>query len=463
MNYPFLKGIKVGSLLLFFLLFNNSLFSQSDYQNNFKWEEYAELPPAPGEKIQHGLASPFAGLSNGAVIVGGGCNFPDVPVRDGGKKKYYDDAYVLTEKNGKPEWLTGFKIPFVAAYGASVSLPEGLLCIGGNNNDEVFRFVFLLKWNDEELKLETENWPDLPYGMTQMGAALIGQTVYVAGGMAGGKPANTFLALDISKKGTKDFKWKELKPFPGPARLQPVVVAQNAAEEKHLYLISGSSFADDKSEPDVTTDGLEFNPKTGKWVKVPEIMPDGLKPFSLHGADAIPLGMNSILFIGGVNRDIFCDEWKKERELKDAKKRGDTATVNRLVKWEKEYLSHDPGWYRFNDQILIYNTITKSWAVGDKYPFPPPAGAKIVPWDDGWLVISGETMPGVRSAKVYTEISLLTLLSGGLTGCCLSCIFWGCCSWVTFLCNGRRARRISSREEVVFPGGLQVCRSLPRC
>ncbi len=401
MNYLFPMELKVVLLLLFSLLFNNSLFCQSNYKNNFEWNEFVELPAAPGEEKQQGLASPFAGVSGDAVIVAGGCNFPDIPVREGGDKRYYNDAYVLIKNNGNPEWITGFKIPVKTAYGASVTIPSGLLCIGGQNNNETLKSVYLLRWNDGNRALDVEVWPELPLPVSQMGAALIDETIYVAGGVADGKPANTFLALDISKKGTEDFKWKELNPFPGSARLQPVVVAQNAAEEKHLYFISGSGYPEDRDNPDVLTDGLEFNPKTGEWTKVPETAPQGMKSISLHGADAIPLGMNSILFIGGVNRDIFYNAWKRERELKNAKESGDSATVNRLSKWKIEYLSHNPEWYKFNNLALIYNTITKSWVVGDKYPFPPPAGAKIVSWDDGWLIINGEIMPGVRSARVY--------------------------------------------------------------
>ena len=388
-------------IFLFFITSSVSLFSQSKYKNHFIWEEYPEIPPPPGMEKQFGLASPFAGRSGDAVIVAGGCNFPGVPVRDGGKKRYYDDAFVLVERGGKKEWLTGFRIPNKTAYGASVSLPDGLLCIGGNNNEQSFPDVYLLKWNEKAGKLAVEKWPSLPFPVSQAGAALIDGNVYVAGGMAAGKLTNTILSLDLSKKGTTDFKWRVLNGFPGAARLQPVVVAQNAAEEKHLYIFGGSSFPEDANEPSVTTNGLEFNPRIGKWTVLHDIQPKGYKPFSLHGADAVPVGMNNILVIGGVNHDIFYDAWKKERELKKAKAAGDTATVSRLTKWKKEYLSHNPEWYRFNKEVLVFNTITKSWAVGEEYPYPSPAGEKIVPYSNGWLVINGEVMPGVRSPNVY--------------------------------------------------------------
>lgn len=391
------KPILVTILLLISVLG----FSQADYKNDFRWAESLEIPPGEGQDKQHGLASPFAGTSGDVVIVAGGCNFPDVPVVDGGAKKYYNDAFVLIEKNGKPHWLFGMKIPNKTAYGASVNVSDGLLCIGGNNNNETFSTVYLLKWNKKKSELEIENWPDLPFPMSQMGATLVDDIVYVLGGKADGKLANTFLSLDISKKGTGDFQWKVLDDFPGVARLQPVVVTQNAAEGKHLFLFSGSSFSDNQDKPSVNTDGLEFNPKTGEWSKIAEIAPKGHQPFSLHGASGFALGMNHIIFVGGVNHDRFYNAWQKEREGKIAIESGDTAAINQFKSWKKEYLSHEPAWYKFNKEVLVYHTLTNSWTVGDEYPFPAPAGAKAVVWNDGWLVINGETMPGIRSAKVY--------------------------------------------------------------
>ncbi|MCD6366914.1 MAG: cyclically-permuted mutarotase family protein, partial [Bacteroidales bacterium] len=393
-----MNKLKIIVILLFISVLG---FSQTAYKNDFKWSESIEIPPGEGQNQQHGLASPFAGTSGDVVIVAGGCNFPDVPVVDGGAKKYYNDAFVLIEKEGKTRWLFGMKITNKTAYGASVSLPEGLLCIGGNNNDETLRSVFLLKWNSRKSELQLENWPELPFPVTQMGAALVGNIIYVVGGLADGKLANTFLSLDLSKKGTNGFQWKVLDDFPGSARLQPVVVSQNAAEEKHLYVFSGSGFTEKQNTPNVTTNGIEFNPKTGAWSEIAEISPDGKRVFSLHGACGFPLGMNHIMFVGGVNRDIFYNALQKEREGKLAVESGDTAAIRQFKSWKKEYLSHEPAWYKFNKEVLIYHTLTNSWTVGDEYPFPAPAGAKVVAWKGGWLVINGEIMPGIRSAKVY--------------------------------------------------------------
>jgi len=373
--------------------------AQADYSNNFLWSEYPEIPPPPGTDIQLGLASPFAGAAGSVVIVAGGCNFPFAPVRDGGIKKYYDDAFIYSEREG--QWLSGFKIPRATAYGASVSLPDGLLCIGGNGSTQAYSEVFLLKWKDETGTLEVEQWPPLPFPLSQMGAALIDQIVYVAGGLALGQEANSFLSLDLSKRGSEQFNWEVREDFPGQARIQPVVVAQNSAEEKRLYLISGSSYPDREEEPLISADGLQYSPRTDTWSPVAGIAPAGLDAFSLHGADAVPLGMNHILFTGGVHRSTFHQAWKREKLGKLAMEKGDSAAIQDFADWKYAYLSHDPAWYRFNREVLVYHTITDSWTVGDHYPYPAPAGAKLVAHEGGWMVISGETMPGIRSPKVY--------------------------------------------------------------
>jgi len=375
--------------------------AQADYSNNFTWSVYPEIPAPPGVDLQPGLASPFAGISGSVVIVAGGCNFPDTPVREGGIKKYYDDAFVYTKRGGNWLWLGGFKIPRATAYGASVSLAEGLLCIGGNGSTRAYQEVFLLKWNDEANSLEVEEWPSLPFPISQMGAALIDQTIYVAGGLANGQEANSFLSLDLTKKGSGQFQWMVLDEFPGQARIQPVVIAQNSAEEKRIYLISGSSYPEQEEDPLISVDGLQYSPKIGTWSPVAEISPDAHMPFSLYGADGIPLGMNHILFIGGVHRPTFEMAWKQERLGKLAGERGDTAAMKEFEAWKYNYLSQDPAWYRFNKEVLVYHTITDSWAIGDLYPYPAPAGAKLLPWKGGWMIISGEVMPGIRSPGVY--------------------------------------------------------------
>ena len=59
-----------------------------------RWQQLPNIPDPEG------FASPFAGVSGGALIVAGGANFPGKRPWDGGMKKWYDSAFVLDSPNG---------------------------------------------------------------------------------------------------------------------------------------------------------------------------------------------------------------------------------------------------------------------------------------------------------------------------------------------------------------------------
>ncbi|TKG94614.1 cyclically-permuted mutarotase family protein [Puteibacter caeruleilacunae] len=397
-----------SQIIISILLFINSLCTVVPSQandaiiNSFKWKEFPDLPAGKNQKKQHGLASPFGGTHNDVVIVAGGCNFPEKPVYEGGAKRYYSDLFVLLEdEDGKPTWLSGYNLDREVAYGASVSTKYGVLFIGGNNSEQHFKQVDCVAWNNKESKINVEKWPELPFSMERMGAALVEDKVFVVGGLSDGKLKNTLLMLDLSKYGNDDFQWEVMPSFPGPARLQPLAVGQNDAEEGHLYVFGGSSFPDDADTPSITTDGLEFNPKTNAWSATSIITDDEQSRVSMHGACGVAEGVNHIIAIGGVNYNRFNDAWLKERLGKKANEANDTVAINQYLTWKYEYLTQPVEWYMFSRKVMAYHSVTDSWAAVAEYPFPGPAGAVMVPWKKGWLVINGEVKPGERSSKVY--------------------------------------------------------------
>lgn len=391
-----IKQIVLTSIL-FFLSF--SVFSQENSQE-LQW---IELPSIPDEK---GFNGSFTGIHNDALLVVGGANFPYRPVYEGGAKKYYSEIYVMTEDANGYHWKTGFNYPNEVAYGAKVNLDKGLLCIGGKNRIGSLKDVNLVTWNGESIQIDS--WPSLPYTMHDMSAAKIGDMVYVAGGMADDKLANKFLVLNTANYGSENFEWEERPEFPGPARLQPVLVSQNTQYEPHIFLFGGSSYPEDVDDPFVTTDGLEFNPATNIWSKVANIQPEGSEPYALHGASGIPMGAHHLLFLGGVNRDRFYDAWKKERKIALAQQAGDSIKLIELNKWRYDYLTHEPEWFNFNKELLLYHTISGVWTVAGNYPFQSIAGGGFVKWKDGWIVAGGEIKPGVRTNKVYFGKSTYT-------------------------------------------------------
>ena len=392
----------ICTFLLTLLLISLPASGKEPFKNQLKWKVLPALPPAPRQDIQPGLAAPFCGVSNGMLLVAGGCNFPGKAVWEGGNKAYYSDAFALEHKaNGEYVWHSGFSIPHRAAYGVSISTSEGVICIGGNNGTEAFSSVFLMKWDPGNRQIITEKLPSLPFTMTQMAGALVENRIYLAGGLVDGKASNAFLSLDLSKRNSRDLQWEILDDYPGPARLQAVAVGQNEAEEVHFYLFSGSSYPEDQEDPYILTDGLEYNPRTSAWTSLPDIMPDGGEARSIHGGSAIAIGTQHILVTGGVNRSIFFDAWKRERLIREADIRGDSSTLSALLEEKHAYFIMEPEDFRFNREVLAFHTITKEWISVQDYPYPGPAGAPMVEWDGGFVVVNGEIKPGVRSPEVY--------------------------------------------------------------
>ncbi|MCD6200997.1 MAG: cyclically-permuted mutarotase family protein [Bacteroidales bacterium] len=393
--------IQIVLMLAFLSVMGLPVSARQPFRNYLVWKVLPDLPPPPGETVQYGVSAPFAGVSNNVLLVAGGTNFPDKPVWEGGKKKYYSDAYALVrEEGGNYKWYRGFTIPKAAAYGVSVTTERGVICIGGKNETERFSFVFLMRWNPEDRNILIDSMPSLPCAMYNMAGALVGNKIYVAGGMVDDAPSNAFYSLDLEKWGTEAFQWERLPDFPGPPRLQAVAVGQDAAEENHFYLFSGSVYSGNLDYPLLQSDGLEYDPVTQTWSPVPATVIDG-DTISLHGAGGVAVSAHHVLFVGGVNRKIFGRALLRERHMQQALETGDSALYSRLRKEQYAYFTMQPDSFRFNKRVIAYHTITKTWTSIQEYPFPAPAGAPVVKWNDGWVVVNGEIKPGVRSPKVY--------------------------------------------------------------
>ena len=120
------------------------------------WKKLPDLPGA-ADTASLGVSAPFAGIHNGVLIVAGGCNFPDKPVTEGGAKRYYSEIFVLLPEG----WKEIDRLPRPVAYGATVSTPEGIVCIGGNNSDSSLVEVSRISYNPTKGEVAA-----LPYLLT---------------------------------------------------------------------------------------------------------------------------------------------------------------------------------------------------------------------------------------------------------------------------------------------------------
>ena len=332
----------------------------------------AKIEQLPQLKVSgdQGVSAPFAGVSNGHVLVAGGCNFPDVPAAEGGQKRFYSDIYALAasgnDNNG--QWKKVGSLPDSVAYGVSVTVPEGMVVIGGMNGKRSLSDVELISCNGG--KTTSKALPSLPIGLDNMAGAYGNGYIYVAGGMSNAQPSKA--AFRLKYPGGKE--WEKLPDFPGNERLQPVAAAQSGAERPMFYLLGGYSIDGTNSN------GVCYDPLYGTWKETSE-MRVGTQAVALVGANAVNSGTSFIVCIGGVNRDVF---------------------NKALTNPQPDYMLHKPSWYRFRTTLLVYNTITDSWSELEGDTCLARAGAALVDYAEGgkhkWLVIDGESKPGVRSA-----------------------------------------------------------------
>ncbi|MEG0467091.1 MAG: sodium/solute symporter [Mucinivorans sp.] len=323
-----------------------------------------EWQTAPAIPDSVGLSALYGGVDNGSVVVAGGCNFPNESLVDGGKKVFSDRIYTLAPK--AEQWsLSADRLPVAAAYGVSISTTKGLYFIGGTA-DGAHSLTTVL--NYQAGKLTDLNSPMLS-GRDNMGGALIGTNIYIAGGYSNGEPTNEVAVFD-----TRRNQWTTIEPMPGPFRVQPVVVAQDAAEEKRLYVMGGF----DPVEKKVLTDGYQYSPKLKKWIAIYPA------PVAINGGEGFSLGVHTILVVGGV------DEAKFNQALSITDDSTRTA-----------YNSHDCQWYNFNTKLLAYNTIVNRWCDTGTVPGSGRAGAKVIGAVGGqYYIVMGETKPGVRTPEV---------------------------------------------------------------
>jgi N-acetylneuraminic acid mutarotase len=319
--------------------------------------EWRQLPPLP-DTI--GFAGSFAGTSGGALIVAGGANFPDKLPWEGGRKVWYDTVFVLERTKGA--WRGGFKLPRPLGYGVSVTTRDGVVCIGGSDAKQHVREVFMLAWQRGELS--TRPLPPLPGPLANSGGAIVGETIYVAGGIATPEATNAlknFWALDLSKRGAK---WQELPPWPGPARMLSLAASVGGS----FYVAGGTDLAPDANGQPARTylkDAYCFTPRAG-WRRVAD-MPN---PVVAAPTPAPVAGDGAFLVIGGDDGSLLNFEPKPAH----------------------------PG---FPNRVLCYDTKQDRWSVVGETP-APRATVPTVQWQGRWVLPSGEAKPGVRSPEVWS-------------------------------------------------------------
>jgi len=337
---------------------------------------WSELPPLPDPQ---GFAGSFAGTSEGALVVAGGANFPDGRPWDGATKVWHDRVFVLADPGG--EWKAGLKLPRPLGYGVSVTWNEEdrtrVICLGGGDAERHYADVFSLRWTDGDL--EITELPPMPGPAAFFCGAMVGNTIYVAGGRAqpdSDEALRTFWALDLSQPSDAR-KWEVLEPWPGRPRMQAVAAVQSG----WFFLVGGVALDPDKEGDDkriFLNDGYRYDPAKKRWTPIaptPRFAAAAPTP-------AIPLGQSHFAIVGG-------DDGENAFRVADLK-------------------DDHPG---FPADVLSYHVVTDTWVTVGRFPKDlgaglwPPVTTNTTWWKDAdgtdrYVVPSGEARPGVRTPQV---------------------------------------------------------------
>ena len=328
--------------------------------------------PTEEQGFDKGVSACYCGVINGYLYIAGGCNFPDKPVAEGGKKRFYKAIYTakLNAEGNRLEWKTVGQMPQPAAYGVSVTYENSLIFVGGNN--ETGGLTTAIRLRPTATGMQQEALPSLPHALDNMAGAVVGHILYVVGGNCEGVATQKVWSLDL--KNTAKQGWKEEPSIPGIARVQPIAAALAGGL---LGVWGGFAPKTDSKVAQLAMNGASYNAGCGTWTALP-VPTDALgEEVFTGGATAIATPQKGVVVVGGVNKDVFL------------------AAINKLP---EGYLLHEPEWYRFNNRVLCYRD--GAWTQLLQHPSVARAGCALAYWD-GWVyVVGGELKPGIRTPEI---------------------------------------------------------------
>jgi len=395
-------------VLTFFLHTLVSNAQQAD-QSPLVWKDLPPLPDAVG------FAGAYAGVSNGALIVAGGANFPGNTGPWGtAPKTWYDAVFVLENPSGN--WKKAGKLPHAMGYGISLTTPEGIFCLGGADGSRHYSQAFFLQWKNGQVT--TTPLPALSVPLAYASGALLGDKIYVAGGTS--TPSDTlalsrFWEFDLHQK-----QWTELPALPGNGR----ILAVGGAQDSRFFVLSGAELHYNAITGAVQRtylkECLAYNPASKTWKRIADL------PHAVAAAPspAYAAGQSHMLVVGG----------------------DDGTHTQRVMELKEKH----PG---FRSEIMAYHSITDTWApLGVFTEGKVAVTTPLVTWNGQLVIPSGEVQPGIRTPRVAAGSPVVS--TGTFNG-----IDWGVVAVYFLLVLGISiyvSRKMSASTDDFFLGGQNI-------
>ncbi len=318
---------------------------------------FGGFPDIPDPVGRAGMAA--ISDDKGRILAVGGANFPDKSPWEGGTKAFHADIWLLD--GGK--WTTAGKLPSPRAYAAFAPAAEGMILAGGCDLTQHLSETVLIRWDGTHQKLAP-----LPKTAAYTAFASANGYLWVLGGQE--TPTSTSgLLKGWRLKLTGEGGWEALPdlPFPSGGR----ILATAGSHGNRLFVFGGCSLApgpDGKPLRTYHADGAVLSlAEKPVWANT---SPAPLPHAVAAAAHPAPFKEGRFLVIGGDSGH-----------------------------WLGKPPQTHPGQSR---QILAYDPVKNYWEPQGEWP-EGLATVPAVATRKGWATISGETRPGIRTAKVHEQ------------------------------------------------------------
>lgn len=328
--------------------------------------QWRSLPPIPD---QLGLAGPVVGVYDDMLLVGCGANFAQ-PVWEQAKQ-WHGALYVLDLRSPKSTWQQAGMMTSPVAYSACASTPYGVALIGGNDESQVFKQVWLLKplrRANGRVEIMMQTLPALPQPLVYGQAVWARDRLVVLSGQTGSELSTAIAGgWELTIAGLDELKsnqWKPIVDCPGGVRafaMLTMVPADQAINQ--LLLLGGRRQA--TSGLEFLSDVWQYDVATKDWQRLASL------PVPVSAGGAGPIGNRMVAVLSGDDGSLFTQTDK----LKD----------------------DHPG---FAKRTWLFDVAANRWHAGAPSPVnqvtTPP-----VAFGQQLILASGEVRPRVRTNQVW--------------------------------------------------------------
>lgn len=355
-----------------------------------KWSELASLPPSVPGSIQPGVAGPFSGVTENILLVAGGANFENEMPWHGGKKSYHMEVYALDLSANDGLWFKNGPIdtlPVGVAYGASATVPDGVICMGGETENGITDQVFIISIQGDKVNLR--QLPVLPLPLSNAASAAIGRVVYIAGGISPEGPSSALYCLDTQNT---ENGWMKLNDLPLPL-INSIMVA-SGGKNKFLWIFGGRTRGKEDDTSRIRCEIFKYSPDDNQWMQAGVLSSDGKDTLRLAAGTGAVVDDRHIAIFGGNDGLVFN---KVEKLLSEMSRENDSAVLERM---RYEYIALQESHPGFVRDVLLFNTENNDCLKVGEMPGPAQVTTVAIASVGGIIIPSGEIRPGIRTSEI---------------------------------------------------------------